>query len=223
MKFILSFVFLCFIFSCTFKKSEEPEKVLEKPQDMIDTSKKEDPLELSYSEYYDSLANVVIDTSSLVGKRKWIMHNFHLENRITHPDFDSLLDLNYDGEADYVIGYYGQSGTGIKNFIKVYLFNRTTQSYIFNDLLSELPNPSFYILEKKITSFYLANGGGNGIQLEWKNKKWVVTKEFEVDFKGDSSKWIISYPLEKKRQEIMASYQFIPPRNILETNFWEKE
>jgi hypothetical protein len=32
---------------------------------------------------------------------------------ITSADYDTLIDLNYDNIKDFVIGYYGHSGTGI--------------------------------------------------------------------------------------------------------------
>lgn len=172
----------------------------------------------SFSDTYDSLARAYVDTSTLQGKRSWLMNQFLIENGLSSPDYDTLFDLTYDGFQDYVIGYYGKSGTGIKNRVKVYFFNQKKQSYFLDEQLSELPNPTFYIKQKKITGFYIGNGGGGGGRLEWINNKWTTTKEFDVDKEGDSTKWNISYPLKKKEKVIVRPFQMIPPEEILETD-----
>ena len=87
---------------------------------------------------YDSLAKAYVDTSTLQGKRRWIMNQFLVENGLSSPDYDTLFDLTYDGFQDYVIGYYGKSGTGIKNRVKVYFFNQKKQSYFLDEQLSDL-------------------------------------------------------------------------------------
>ena len=172
----------------------------------------------SFSDTYDSLARAYVDTSTLQGKRSWLMNRFLIENGLSSPDYDTLFDLTYDGFQDYVIGYYGKSGTGIKNRVKVYFFNQKKQSYFLDEQLSDLPNPTFYINQKKITGFYIGNGGGGGGRLEWINNKWTTTKEFDVDKEGDSTKWNISYPLKKKKKVIVRPFQMIPPEEILETD-----
>jgi hypothetical protein len=171
----------------------------------------------SYSDAYDSLARAPIDTSTLQGKRSWLMNQFLLENGLVSPDYDTLIDLTYDGQKDYIIGYYGKSGTGIKNRVNVYLFNPKRHSYILDEKLSNLPNPTFYIKQKKITGFYIGNGGGGGSKLEWINNKWTLTKEFDVDKDGDTTKWKISYPSKNKKDVIVRPFQMIPPVEILET------
>jgi len=172
----------------------------------------------SYSDAYDSLAIAHVDTSTLHGKRSWLMNQFSLERGLVSPDYDTLIDLTYDGQKDYIIGYYGKSGTGIKNRVNVYLFNPKRHSYILDEKLSNLPNPTFYIKQKKITGFYIGNGGGDGSKLEWINNKWTLTKEFDVDKDGDTTKWKISYPLKKKKDVIVRPFQMIPPEEILETD-----
>ena len=166
---------------------------------------------------FDSLANAFVDTTTLKGKRQWIMNHFLIENNLSLPDYDTLFDLTYDGYNDYVIGYYGQAGTGIKNRVKVYFYNPKNKRYILDEQLSDLPNPTFYIKQKKITGFYIGNGGGGGGRLEWLNGKWTTTKEFDVHNEGDTTKWKISYPLKKKKEVLVQPYQMIPPENILET------
>jgi hypothetical protein len=171
----------------------------------------------SYRDTFDSLARVYVDTSTLPGKRNWLMNQFLIKNGLVTPEYDTLLDLTYDGHKDFVIGYYGKSGTGIKNSVKVYLFSPKSQCYILDEQLSGLPNPTFYIEEKKITGFYIGGGGGAGRRLEWISNNWTTTKEFEVDRDGDTSKWNISYPLKKKTEVIVRPFQMIPPEEILET------
>ena len=172
---------------------------------------------LSYSDTFDSLARAYVDTSTLQGKRSSIMNQFLLENGLVSPEYDTLFDLTYDGHKDFVVGYYGKSGTGIKNRVHIYLFNQKRHCYILDEQLSALPNPTFYIKQKKITAFYIGNGGGGGGRLEWINNHWTTTKEFEVDKDGDSTKWNISYPLKKKKEIIVRPFQMIPPEEILET------
>ena len=172
----------------------------------------------SAEEYYDSLKNTPRDTSTLELKRQKIYNRFIVDNKLSTPQYDTLIDLNYDGSQDYIIGYYGQSGTGIKNKVEVYLLNETSGIYILDDQLSGLINPTFYISRKKITSFYLAHGGGGGDQLEWIGNKWVSSMEFYVKNKSENSKWEIYYPLSKRKKVLSIPYQFIPPKDILETN-----
>ena len=171
----------------------------------------------SYSDRFDSLTRAYVDTTTLPGKRSWLMNQFLIENGLVSPEYDTLLDLTYDGHKDFVIGYYGKSGTGIKNRVKVYLFDQKRHYYTLDEQLSHLPNPTFYIKEKKITGFYIGNGGGGGGKLEWINNKWTTTKEFEVDKDGDTTKWNISYPLKKKKEVVVRPFQMIPPEEILET------
>jgi len=206
--------------SCNLKEQKYTQSIKDTSYSHIDTTqftidKVEEP---TNTDPYDSLARAYVDTSTLKGKRQWIMNHFLSENRPSSPDFDTLFDLTYDGHQDYVIGYYGQAGTGIKNRVKVYFFDTKKNCYILNEKLSDLPNPTFYIKQKKITAFYIGNGGGGGGRLEWINSRWTATKEFDVDNEGDTTKWKISYPLKNKKEVIIQPYQMIPPNNILETN-----
>jgi hypothetical protein len=186
----------------------------------VDTTKdiQKEPEAKIYLDPYDSLANIKVDTSTLEGKREYIMNHFLIENSPSGSDYDTLFDLNFDGINDYVIGYYGQAGTGIKNRVKVYFYEIKKNSYILNEQLSDLPNPTFYIKQKKITGFYIGNGGGGGSRLEWINGKWTVTKEFEVDNQEEKTLWQIHYPIKNKTEKLIRPFQMIPPSDILETN-----
>jgi hypothetical protein len=174
----------------------------------------------TFSDFYDprdSIAAMYIDTGSLKGKRQYILREFQL-NHVSGPMYDSLFDVNYDGTPDYIIGYYGESGTGIKNRIEVYAQDAKTERYIYDEQLSGVPNPTFYLKKKKITGFYIPMGSGHGEQLEWLGHKWIVTMEFDVDNLEENSVWEISYPLTGRKKEVRMAYQMIPPQEIMETN-----
>jgi len=210
---ILTFAFLA---SCNTSDKKRVVQIDTVPKVDTFTFVKQTESAIQEADPYDSLANAKIDTTTLKGKREFIMNHFLFENRPSSPDCDTLFDLNYDGEKDYVICYYGQAGNGIKNRIQVFLYNKKFNGYIFNEQLSSLPNPTFYIKQKKITSFYIA-GHGSGRRLEWINGKWTETKIFDVDSQENEGIWEIEYPLTKKKEKIRHSFQMIPPKEILET------
>jgi len=170
-------------------------------------------------ETLDSVINFKIDTSTLEGKQEYILNRFTYIDPMRSPDFDTLIDLTYDGNKDYIIGYYGLSGTGIKNRIQVFLFSKKADNYILDSILSDIPNPTFYIDKRKITGFYIGNGGGGGGKLEWLNNQWINTKSFTVDKQDDGSAiWTITFPLKNKTIKTIKPFQMIPPEDILETN-----
>mgnify|MGYP000639798054 CR=1 FL=1 len=171
-----------------------------------------------YLDPYDSLQQVIIDTTTLAGKREYIMNHFIIDNSPSSEDYDTLLDMNYDGIEDYVIGYYGQMGTGIKNRIKVYLFDKISKCYKLDAQLSGLSNPTFYLEQKKMTAFYIGQGAGSGCKLEWINEQWITTKTFIVDSHNKNIIWNINYPLKDKTEELFLPYNMIPPAEVLETN-----
>lgn len=162
-----------------------------------------------------------IGEATLKLKSQKLLQEFNAESEIKSADYDKLIDLNYDNIKDYVIGYYGQSGTGIKNKIRVYLFDIKKQNYVLNEQLSDLSNPTFYIEKKKITEFYISNGGGNGSKLEWINGKWVVTKIFEVNENEIKTVWKVTYPLKNQTEYFTKPFKMIPQKDILETNVKE--
>lgn len=162
--------------------------------------------------------NKKVDEAILKTKSQKLLKAFNAESVITSADYDTLIDLNYDNIKDFVIGYYGQSGTGIKNRVRVFLYDIKKHNYILNEQFSGLSNPTFYIDKKKITEFYIGNGGGSGSQLEWINEKWIVTKLFEVHNNDDKTVWKITYPLQNKTENIVRPFQMIPPEDILKTN-----
>ena len=215
----LAFFILTILAACHMGEKRTIKLADDTNQHQIDTSMSIIHEAEDASGYYDSLEKAYVDTTTLKGKREWIMNQFIVQNMPSIADYDTLFDLTYDGNKDYVIGYYGPSGTGIKNRVKVYYFNTECKCYILDEELSDLPNPTFYIDKRKITGFYIGNGGGGGGRLEWINNKWTTTKEFEVDNEGDTTKWIINYPLRKKTEIIVRPFQGIPPEDILESDF----
>jgi hypothetical protein len=171
---------------------------------------------------YDSLFHLELDTATLRGKRDQIMLDFLLLNSPSGPDYDSLFDLNYDGYVDYVIGFYYQSGTGLKHGIKVYLFDSQNKVYQKDSLLSSLANPSFYLEEKIITGFYLPHGAGGGEKLEWIHDKWIITKTVSgssAEEFTDSIYWYISYPQTGRKDSVLDFYSGIPRQDILRNDY----
>jgi hypothetical protein len=169
----------------------------------------------------DSVIKYKIDTTTLKGRREYILNRFMYDDPIRYADFDTLIDLTYDGNKDYIIGYYGQSGTGIKNRIQVFIYDKGVDNYLLDSTLTDIANPTFYVKQKKITGFYIGGGGGGGRKLEWKKDKWVVTKSFTVDNDNGKGLWIIKYPLKHKIDTINRAFQMIPPDDIMETGLVE--
>lgn len=158
-----------------------------------------------------------IDTSTSEGKRQHIMNHFLIEWGGLGPEYDTLLDLNYDGVDDYAIGWYGHAGNGLKHNWNVYMWHPELSAFKEDTNLTGKPNPSFFRKDSLITSFYIAYGGGSGEQWEWHNGKWQQTMNFYVENKEDKSDWVLTYPLTGKKKAIRHRYQGIPPASILKT------
>lgn len=160
---------------------------------------------------------VTIDTSTPEAQLRFIKKQFDYEYSPAGSMYDTLVDVNYDGYKDYVIGFYAGSGTGIKNGAVVYTYQLAQKKYLEDTVLSYKPNPTFYISQKKITYFYLANGGGQGGRLTYQHGKWIEAIHFDVDNKESESAWDISYPVSGKKKTMRRPYQMVPPEDILET------
>jgi hypothetical protein len=165
----------------------------------------------------DSIRAVVIDTSTLEGKRNYILREFNLSMDPMGALYDTLIDLNYDSKLDYVIGTHPQSGSG--EGMEVYLYNSALNCYLRDPLLSSMLNPSLYLNEKRVTSFYLGYGSGSGDEYEWKANKWVKTKEISMINHGSSSVWKIMDVSTGKRKEVISRYDRIPPAEVLRTKY----
>lgn len=212
---IITVFIALFLFNC----NPDVSKVDNEKNELIQIdSISNDTIEL---DRFKALKDLKIDTSTLEGKRKYILEYVAIENGAT--EYDTLVDLNYDGNNDYVIGVYGQCGTGFKNGVVVYLLNTNADCYIKDTVITGLPNPTFYLKQKKITSFYLGGGGGAGERLELINGIWVVTKRFNVSNDTENTIWEIEYPLKGKKEVYRHSYQMLPPENVLEYELYDSE
>jgi hypothetical protein len=142
---------------------------------------------------------------------------------------DTLIDLNGDNCKDLLIEYYGESGTGLKNRIKVYLYDKSKKDFLLCKQLDYLANPSFYFDTKIVAGYYLANGGGNATKMKWDGLRLdtiehinidVITKANDVSFKLTAynyltkKKTIQTLPLMKLPDE----YRYMDYEPIIKTN-----
>ncbi len=169
----------------------------------------------------DSIESTPIDTSTPEGQLRFIKSQVDYEYSPTGSMYDTLVDVNYDGYKDYVLGFYYGCGTGIKNGAVVYTYLPQRKKYAVDTVLSYLPNPTFYISKKQITYFYLANGAGSGGRLMYDHGKWIKTMQFDVDNQEDKSVWDITFPLTGRKRSIHKDYGMLPPADILETGVTE--
>jgi hypothetical protein len=168
-----------------------------------------------FQDVVDSLSALRIDTSNHEGKRQYIMNQFLIAWSGLSPEYDTLLDLNYDGIDDYAIGWYGMAGTGLKHNWDVFIWDVASNTYRRDSVLTGLSNPSFFSKDSMVTSFYLPYGSGHGERLEWLDGRWQRTMQFLVDNEEEQSDWVLSYPLAKRKKVIRHPYQGVPPQRIL--------
>jgi len=165
----------------------------------------------------DSTDLLKLDTINAQGKRRWRIHQFCLDHSPSGPLCDTLLDVNYDGHLDHVLGGYGSSGTGIKYFWEVYTWDQGTRRYRTNTTLNRLPNPTFFPKDSMITSFYLGYGAGDGKRFQWVDGRWQLDMSFwAVNNDMDSTWWHIEYPLTAQKDSVFLPYQGVPPRTIMD-------
>lgn len=165
----------------------------------------------------DSIELSRLDTSTATGKRRWRIHQFSWDHSPSSPLYDTLLDVNYDGQPDHVIGGYGSAGTGIKYFWEVYTWDQGCGCYRTDTTLNRLPNPTFFPKDSMITSFYLGYGAGHGKKFKWVDGRWQLDMSFwAVNNDMDSTWWHIEYPLTAQKDSVFLPYQGVPPRTILD-------
>ena len=165
----------------------------------------------------DSIELSRLDTSTAKGKRRWRIHQFSWDHSPSGPLCDTLLDVNYDGQLDHVIGGYGSAGTGIKYFWEVYTWDPDAGGYRTDTTLSRLPNPTFFPKDSTITSFYLGHGAGHGKRFKWIDGCWQLDMSFwAVNSDLDSTWWRIEYPLKAQTDSVLLPYQGVPPRTIMD-------
>lgn len=165
----------------------------------------------------DSAELSLLDTSTVTGKRRWRIHQFSWDNSPSSPLCDTLLDVNYDGQLDHVVGGYGSAGTGIKYFWEVYTWDQRAGRYRADTTLNRLPNPTFFPKDSMITSFYLGHGAGHGERFKWIDGRWQIDMTFwAVNNNNDSTWWRIEYPLRDQKDSVFLPYQGVPPTTILD-------
>lgn len=163
----------------------------------------------------DSAQLMHLDTMTAEGQRTWNRHM--VEAGPATLLCDTLIDLNFDGFPDEVLGYYAAAGTGFKYGWQVHSWRPDHQRYALDSILNYLPNPTYFPLDSTITSFYLGAGAGSGKEMKWINGGWLETLRFEVVNAGDEvpATWILSHPMTGHRDTLLMPYQMLPPVSIL--------
>ena len=116
-----------------------------------------------------------------------ILHNISIEENIILKY--ELIDLNYDTYNDLVI-YRPGCGTGHLIIIDVYYYYPQTRKFVYDNQLSEITNPSFYLSDSLITGFYIGHGGGNCISLRWNENSWKTSETITIEpTEMDYLKW----------------------------------
>ena len=160
-----------------------------------------------------------IDTSAASVERMKILSQFLDKWGGLGPEYDTLLDLNYDGIDDYAVGWYGLAGNGLKHNWEVHIWHPELDTYVEDTNLTGLPNATFYREDSLITSFYIAYGGGHGEQWEWLNGRWQQTMTFYVENKENNSEWLLTDPRTGTKRSVQHAYQGIPPSSILKSQY----
>lgn len=170
---------------------------------------------------YKSVTKQLPPDSLLISKKvDSIVEKF---NKVNYPLVQALkselIDLNYDGKKDLVIHYYGMAGTGLKNRIAVYFYDQLKSNFAFDKELSLLMNPSFYLAHKMITSFYVANGGGDGLVLQWSGTRWDTLKYFVFTpaSNQDEDQWEVKMKSDY-RDTVFYTNRFVVPDTSLIPN-----
>jgi hypothetical protein len=165
------------------------------------------------------VVEVKIDTSTLEGKREYLLREFNLANGPVGAMYDTILDLNFDAHLDFVIGTHAMVGNGFRTGIEAFIYTPDCGCYLRDSVLSNMRNPSFYFAEKKISSFYISYSSGSGEEFEWIDGEWAQTKEMKMVNHGNSTVWNISNLLTGIDKKVALPYQSTPPAEVLKTNF----
>lgn len=164
----------------------------------------------------DSTEFAHLDTSTAEQKHRWLIHRYGQEHAAASPLLlDTLMDLNYDGHPDVVLGTYGSSGTGIKYGWEVHTWNARAECYVEDTLIGRRPNPTYFPKDSVITSFYIGAGGGHGTELKWTDGRWQEIRSFEVDNDGEATRWVLYHPLTGHRDTLHLPFQMMPPKAVL--------
>ncbi|MHA4811196.1 XAC2610-related protein [Flavitalea flava] len=81
-------------------------------------------------------------------KAQKLLRHLHEINKYPMGGHDTLIDLNGDHFKDILIEFYSLAGTGEKNCINVFLYDKVERKFIENKQLNHLCNPTFYFKKK---------------------------------------------------------------------------
>jgi hypothetical protein len=120
---------------------------------------------------------------------------------------DTLIDLNGDGFKDLLIEYYGDSGSGLKNRVTVYLYDNTKKKFKPCEQLNSIANPTFYFDKKLVVGYYIGNGGGDATKLKWHGLRLDTLEHIDIDINWPSN--VATFTL--------TSYNFITKKKAVKT------
>ena len=170
-----------------------------------------------YEEKINKDEYIFLDTSTKKGKI------LNLVNKIKNYPYTAVekydtIDLNYDGYNDLIIYYYNEKSLR-QNL--VYFYSPLDGSFIYNNQLSNLNNPSFFIEKKQITGFYISTGGGNGIKLKWINNTWDTIETFNFDSgREGKTEWKVTKITKRDTIVFYKDLFMIPDTNILLNKYY---
>lgn len=153
-----------------------------------------------------------LNSKERIEARTKIRKNFNYSG--ANLENDEVVDINFDGEKDYLIHYYSQCGNGLKAGMVVYLFSKADNNYVYDVRLSKIRNPTINLQQKTIEGFYIGYGGGSGEKLMFKNGVWKTTNDFEVTNNEDSTVWKTYNHETYEVDSVQAPFQGIPPEWI---------
>ncbi|HET6995339.1 MAG TPA: hypothetical protein VFI06_10180 [Chitinophagaceae bacterium] len=92
---------------------------------------------------------------------------------------DTLMDLNGDKQADLLLEFYAAAGTGLKNGVNIYMFDKRSNRFVTEPV--DLPNPTFNFKNNTVVSYYIAMGAGYATELKWDRLTLDTLESIEVE------------------------------------------
>lgn len=139
-----------------------------------------------------------------------------------HVNF-GLLDINGDDHLDLIAEYYRTSGSGVKNRVDIFLFDKR-----LNKLSSEpfaLDNPSYYENDI-ITSHYYGMGGGSAVKYQIVEKQFIPIEKISINIDQHDTGIIVDFAYSQKPfDDTVHTSDFMVrlPREYLFVSLFEKE
>ncbi len=200
---LIVFFILFVLKSCIVKESKKQiqQHRLVSPQDTLINKKTVAELnEKSFNNYfnnpnyseYQNCYKYVNNDLILASVVKMIFTN---ELHQKYGNKDTLIDLNSDGYVDYLNEYYGESGSGEKNRIEVFLYNSKKHDFLRDSLLCCLYNPLFDFKNNRITELYITSESGYYAEYKWVKKK--LEKLIEINTEIQMNDTIFYYNVEE--------------------------